>query len=304
MNYMTIHTGSSCTLTAAGKGLLQPFSTDCNANDNANEGCSFHDNDSNSYGTGFNNNGGGIFAMEWTEDGVSIWRWWHGNQPSDVLTDSPNPSGWGAPSANWASSSSECNWAQSLSQHNLIFDTTFCGSWGGQVYPGGDGACNDYVSNNAGDFKEAYWGLSSLKGFQQGPSSNANSGASPAPSPAASPIASPVASPAASSPAAAPPSPSPIASPSAPAAAPPAASPTPLTCQDYDLCPDQDGNGTSGNAPAPQQSPQPLSSDEFGAGSPGIPESADQPGRRAAEMRMGERRRRRHLSSHIKRSKA
>jgi hypothetical protein len=166
VNYMTIHVGAQCSVTAAGTGLLQPFSTDCDASDNGNAGCSFHDTDTNSYGTGFNNNGGGIFAMEWTSSGVSIWRWYHGSAPGDVLADNPDPSNWGPPSANWGSDST-CDWASIMNQHNLVFDTTFCGSWAGAVYDGPGSSCTDYVANNPGAFQGAYWGVNALKVYQQ-----------------------------------------------------------------------------------------------------------------------------------------
>ena len=275
-NYMTVHTGSSCSVNDAGDGLLQPFSNDCDANDNSNQGCSFHDDDPNSYGSGFNGAGGGVFAMEWTANGVSIWRWAHGGQPGDAFGDSPNPSAWGKPSASWTSAS--CDFKSQLSQHNIIFDTTFCGSWAGAVYDGGLDACQSFVSNNPSAFANAYWGVNNLRVYQQSGAGN-NDVSNPSASPSASPVAQ------------ASPSPSAVSSSSSVAIATSFSTAASST--------------TAGSTPTPA-SPNanatptldPLASNDFGQGSQGIPEGSEG-WKRAADMKMGERRRRKHLARHL-----
>lgn len=116
-NFMTLHTSPGCAIDSAGSASVQPTTEDCDTSVDGNAGCSFHDTDTTSYGTGFNNNGGGVFAMEWTSDGVSIWHFSHSNVPSDALGDAPVPSGWGAPVANWAGTG--CDWDAHLMNHNL-----------------------------------------------------------------------------------------------------------------------------------------------------------------------------------------
>ena len=335
---MTLHLGQSCSINNGGDGLLQPFSTDCDANDNSNQGCSFHDDSSQSYGSGFNQAGGGIFAMEWTSSGVSIWRWigqgGGPTAPADVLSDTPNPANWGPSSANWASSSSNCNFAQDLSQHNIIFDTTFCGQWAGSAYPGGLDACQDFVANNPSAFTNTYWGVNSLKVYQQGASTNNNIGTKPSPS-----SSSVAAAQATSSSLAAPSTPvatsfstiasasaqqtstsivqaqstATVASPSVAQGQPSPASPNanssptsqPLTEGEFGAGSQGIPEGSQGSAQE-QPSPQPLTEGEFGAGSQGIPEGSEGGTRRAVDMRMGERRRRRrsHMAHHIQVAKS
>jgi len=75
-NYMTLHSSPNCAVTNGGVGILQPYSQDCNTQVNGNEGCSFHETNSVSYGAGMNANGGAQYAMEWTSAGVKVW-WWN-----------------------------------------------------------------------------------------------------------------------------------------------------------------------------------------------------------------------------------
>ena len=122
---MTLHAGSGCSISNGGQALLQPTSSDCNALANGNQGCGFKESDTSSYGSGLNSAGGGVFAMEWTADGVRMWRFGKGGAPADALGASPDPSGWGAPKAQWGGGG--CNWSGAFANHNLVFDTTFCG---------------------------------------------------------------------------------------------------------------------------------------------------------------------------------
>ena len=63
-NAMTLHSSAGCTISGGSSGLLQPTSMECNALVNGNLGCGFKESDSSSYGSGFNYNKGGVFAME------------------------------------------------------------------------------------------------------------------------------------------------------------------------------------------------------------------------------------------------
>lgn len=53
-----------------------------------------------------------------------------------------------------------------------VFDTTFCGDWAGAVWGSGSCAskaasCTDFVANNPGAFRDAYWRINSLKVYRQ-----------------------------------------------------------------------------------------------------------------------------------------
>jgi hypothetical protein len=170
-DFMTLHTSPGCSISSASGGQLQPFSTDCDTSVNANEGCSFHSADTTSYGAGFNSQGGGIYATEWTSDAISIWYWPHGAAPSDVYSASPAPSNWGAPIAQWAGSG--CNWDAHFTTHNILFDTTFCGDWASNSFGScqastGAADCPTFVANNPSAFSEAYWLVNSLVVYQNG----------------------------------------------------------------------------------------------------------------------------------------
>jgi len=91
-----------------------------------------------------------------------------------VLTDSPDPSGWGPPSMN-VPNGNNCNIDQHFQNHNLIFDWTFCGDWAGAAgvwaasgcsssqFP----TCQSYVQNNPGAYKGVGFDVKYLKVFQQ-----------------------------------------------------------------------------------------------------------------------------------------
>jgi hypothetical protein len=73
-NQYTLHTSSGCTLDRTPPtNLKTPFTSSIVSNGN-NDGCAFMDNNSNSYGHGFNMVAGGVFAMLWNTDGISICR--------------------------------------------------------------------------------------------------------------------------------------------------------------------------------------------------------------------------------------
>ncbi|KAF2801878.1 putative endo-1,3(4)-beta-glucanase, partial [Mytilinidion resinicola] len=170
-NAMTLHTGPGCAITNGG-GFSGSISTDnCDVNadgQSKNAGCQIVDSSTVSYGAGLNNNGGGVFATEWTSTAINIYFFPRGSVPSDI-NSSPDPSGWGEPSATFKGA---CDIATTFKSQQIVFDTTFCGDWAGAVWSSGSCAskadsCNSFVQNNPSSFSEAYWSINSLKVFQQ-----------------------------------------------------------------------------------------------------------------------------------------
>lgn len=174
-NQMTLHTGPQCLLdenptfdsasTAAFLGDV--LSTACASSPSNNTGCAFSDSDSSSYGQGFNQAGGGVFAHLWNQDGIKIWHFNRSSIPQDIASGNPDPSTWPTPVAFW--SNSKCDMASHFVDHSLVIDTTLCGDWAGNAY-GNSGCprtCADAVSD-ASTFDNASWEINYISIFTSG----------------------------------------------------------------------------------------------------------------------------------------
>jgi len=167
VNQATLHTSSGCTMNGvsrsqSGKGL----SDDCVAADNGNSGCGVQDTRTSSYGNGFNNGGGGVYACEWTTSAIKIWFFPRNQIPGDISGgNSPNPGGWGTPVGMWPLGNN-CNYNH-FRDMQIVIDDTFCGDWAGNVFSssGCGSNCQSYVQNNPKDFANAYWAINYFKVF-------------------------------------------------------------------------------------------------------------------------------------------
>ena len=101
-NAMTLHTSDGCTIDDDADYTGTLTTDNCYvdaAGQSDNAGCDIQDSSDDSYGTGFNDVGGGVFATEWTSDYIQIWFFAAGSVPSDITDGAPDPTGWGEPSA-------------------------------------------------------------------------------------------------------------------------------------------------------------------------------------------------------------
>lgn len=170
-NAMTLHTSSGCAITNSGgfSGSISTSNCDVDASGQSqNAGCQIVDPSTQSYGAGLNANNGGVFATQWTSAGISIWFFPRGSIPSDVSSGTPNPSGWGMPTAKFGGA---CDIGKRFKSQQIVFDTTFCGDWAGNTWSSSSCAskaatCNAFVQNNPSEFKNAYWSVNSLKVYQ------------------------------------------------------------------------------------------------------------------------------------------
>lgn len=186
-NSMTLHTNAGCSIESTGAfaGTLETSNCDVNApNQATNAGCSIESQDTNSYGTGFNANGGGVYATEWTSQAINVWFFPRNAIPSDLSSGSPDPSNWGLPQAQFTGA---CDIDEHVLDQQLVFDITFCGDWAGNVWSTDAtcapkaATCNDFVQNNPSAFQDTYWLINSLQVFT-------DNGAAPGPNAPASSV--------------------------------------------------------------------------------------------------------------------
>ena len=171
-NLMSLHTSDNCTMAGANEtGILETNNCYINANDNS--GCGVQSASTTSYGSGFNNAGGGVYAMEWTSNWIRIWFFKRNAVPGSITAGLPDPSTFGTPSANFQGS---CNIDSHFGEHTIVLDVTFCGEYAGNTYgstscpmtsgQSGYQSCTSYVAQNPSAFTEAYWSISSLKIYE------------------------------------------------------------------------------------------------------------------------------------------
>jgi len=116
-----------------------------------------------SFGWGFNNAGGGVYACELTPEGaITIWFFPAGQEPADLVANNPDPSKW--PATN-RTTFNPC--PGQFANMQMVLNTTLCGQWAGDKYRGAGGsgtdACNAYIKN--ADLSKAYWSINYVKVF-------------------------------------------------------------------------------------------------------------------------------------------
>jgi len=148
-NQMTLHSASGCTLSEPMDATATVLTTNCDANVNYNIGCGTLDSSSVSFGQGFSDNGGGVFATHFAAEAISIWFFPRGSVPSDIDSGSPDISAWGEPKARFANDT--CAIEDYFADQTIVINTTLCGDWAGSqdVYSsyGYSGSCADAVYN-------------------------------------------------------------------------------------------------------------------------------------------------------------
>lgn len=173
-NRATLHTSPGCLMppdsqrTQTGTTLT----TNCSA---AADGCSVDFTGAStpaSYGSAFNNEGGGFYVMSNTQaSGIQIWYWPRFSQsiPYEIIWgDSLTPNNdWGTPAANFPMVPGYCDYSEYFDAQQIIFDLTFCGDFAGLTWNQSSCAslsptCSAYVDNNPSAFSTAFWAINRL----------------------------------------------------------------------------------------------------------------------------------------------
>jgi hypothetical protein len=125
---MTLHTAQDITIQSksfAGKVIAPNCAVDA-PGQAENQGCGIEDPSDLTYGHGFNEAGGGVFAVEWTSEQIQMWFFPRGKFPDDIVNSQPSPNpNWGPPRSVFAG---DFNMDQHFKEQQIVFDTTFCGS--------------------------------------------------------------------------------------------------------------------------------------------------------------------------------
>jgi len=172
-NQVTWHTSAGCTLTPPVNNSYTGTIVDQNGQPDYDcegsgtlPGCGVTEWSRASYGPTFDAQGGGVFAMKWDQDGISVWNFYRVAIPQDILEGIPNPANWPNPTATLEPAG--CNPLKYFKNHTIIFDITFCGDWAGNSYAtsGCPGTCSDRLMNPT-NFVNASWNINSLKVYRR-----------------------------------------------------------------------------------------------------------------------------------------
>ena len=170
-NEIVMHTGGTCSLSDQGMtGAVN--ATGC-GEALGTVGCVI-EGDNEGYGTNFNKKGGGVYAMEWTNEYLKIYFFPRASIPASITRGEPDTSEFGQP---LALVQEGCDVANSFKAQSFIFDVTFCGDWAGGVFgesgcplTSGDSfqSCTNYVAKHPSAFEQSYWEINSVKVYEQG----------------------------------------------------------------------------------------------------------------------------------------
>lgn len=146
--------------------------------------------DSTSFGHGFNNVGGGVYAFEFDKTGsLNIWFWTRSNIPTSSggpLTANPDPKTWKPPTATWTVSNTQRGSKMPLKNmfrdgFDLVLDTALCGDWVKSTWNAAGcntkaANCTDYFANSNNDTSQAYWEIASINVFNENTKSSSSVG--------------------------------------------------------------------------------------------------------------------------------
>ena len=117
-NNMALHTSDNCKVDGKQSGTW--VNHDCSPATPFNAGCGVASNTENSFGTGFNNIKGGVYATLWDSHGIQIWFFPRNKIPKDITKGDPKPDTWGIPEGNFSGS---CDFDSHFKNHWIVSHT-------------------------------------------------------------------------------------------------------------------------------------------------------------------------------------
>ncbi|KAL7790879.1 family 16 glycoside hydrolase [Trichoderma ceciliae] len=164
-NQMTLHTSSGCSMDVKRKQTDKALQDNCDSSKNGNAGCGVQGADG-TFGMAYNNNGGGIMAMEWRDAGIRVWQFARNAIPTDITNQTPDPSTWGEAAADFPNT--DCNVGNHFSNNSIILNIDLCGDlvygvWGSSGCPSN---CMDIVANDPQSFTNAFWEVGKFQIYQ------------------------------------------------------------------------------------------------------------------------------------------
>lgn len=113
--------------------------------------------------------------MEWSTHFIKVWNFPVNKVPPSIKAGKPDTADFGTPA--FTTEGGSCNPDDHFRDHQIVFDTTFCGDYAGQDYfwhqtscyknnPTKYARCADYVAANPAAFGNSYWIINSVKVYK------------------------------------------------------------------------------------------------------------------------------------------
>ncbi|PKX92454.1 glycoside hydrolase family 16 protein [Aspergillus novofumigatus IBT 16806] len=168
-NVVTLHTDKACSVKGRRKQLGSAQYSTCD-DKHGNAGCAVQARPT-TYGEEFNENGGGVYAVELREAGIRVWVFPRDSIPDDISNPErrPDPSSWGTALADFPST--HCDIPSHFSNQSIIINIDLCGEMGAQQEDYNDlydcpATCEEFVARNPQNFSQAYWEFRSFRIYQ------------------------------------------------------------------------------------------------------------------------------------------
>ncbi|KAI0336817.1 hypothetical protein GY45DRAFT_1237765 [Cubamyces sp. BRFM 1775] len=181
-NQMAVHTTQGCMTSNSIQQTGAIGFTDCSKG----SGCTVRETKANSFGAGFAQAGGGVWATQYDVAGIFIWFWSREDVPAELTNNAStiDISTWGTPSAAFPVTP-QCNVTQYFTPQQLVLDIALCGDWAGvqSIYSSScPGTCN-VTGPGSPAYDDAWFEVNYVRAYTTGgpaPTSTTSGGGSTA----------------------------------------------------------------------------------------------------------------------------